>query len=531
MNLLDVENGFRATADGKCVQAKNGMVSAAFPEAAKAGALMLQKGGNAVDAAAAAALCLCVCEPQACGLGGQTMALIHLNGHAFFVDGTGRVPLRAYLSKFKEEDVRYGYKATSVPTTPAVLGYMVRKDGTLPWREIIEPALTVAAEGYRITDLQHRLQVRELSNFTKVPSGSGAHYYLKEGLRPFEPGDRFQQPELAGLLETLMDQGPEAFYRGEIARKIDVDMRNHGGFLRAADLADIPWPIERPALKNRYRGIELISAPPPGAGRSLFILLKLLEFKPSEYWNWENPEAVLDMAQAIRKVLKELRNNPSDPDLYEADHDTTLNDPFTLDYGSLHENSIQDCSGETTHISTMDALGNAVGLTQSVNLVYASKAAAGNLGFLYNDYLLDCNLTDPYHPYYLRPGGRPASFVAPVMAIKHNKPWLVAGSPGSERIISTVAQFLCRVLDSSMPICEAMSHPRLHYSPEGELSIESGRFDPHIVDYLKEKAAHLSYRRDYSFYLGALHAVLHCTSKDEFQGVAEIRRDGIVVGI
>jgi gamma-glutamyltranspeptidase/glutathione hydrolase len=531
MNLSRVENDFAATPDGKCVQAEGGMVSAGFPQAARAGAFMLQKGGNAVDAAAAAALCLCVCEPQASGLGGQSMVLIHLNQRSFFLDGTGRVPAKARLEKFAAEDVKYGYKATSVPTTPAVLGYMVRRYGTLSWREIVEPALIAASDGYRITELQHRLQVRELPSFAKAPSRSGARYFLRDGLKPFQPGDRFQQPQLAKLLENLMEQGPEAFYRGETARQIDADMRIHGGFLGAEDLADIPWPVERSALHSTYRGLDLISAPPPAAGRSLFMLLKLLEAKPSDYWNRDNPQAAWNMARAIRQVLKERRANPIDPDRYEPGCNAAFIDPAVMERVSKSDNSMKDYGGETTHLSTIDAMGNAVGLTQSINLVYASKVAAQNLGFLYNDYLLDCNTTDPRHPHYLRPGGRPASFVAPVMAMRQERPWLVAGSPGSERILSSVAQFLSRMADGSLPICEAMRRPRLHYSPEGILSIESGRFDHHIVDYMKGKGVNFSHRRDYSFYLGAIHAVLRCVTKDEFQGAAEIRRDGIAAGI
>jgi gamma-glutamyltranspeptidase/glutathione hydrolase len=531
MNVYQVENNFRATRDRKCAHARAGMVSAAFAQAAQAGALMLQKGGNAVDAAAAAALCLCVCEPQACGLGGQSMALIHLNGRTFFLDGSGRVPARARLNEFTEDDFKFGYKATSVPTTTAVLGYMVHRYGSIPWREIVEPAMIVASEGYHITELQHRLQVRELSNFGKVTTRSGARYFLKDGVKPYEPGERFMQPELARLLKTLMEQGPEAFYQGAVARQIDADMRTHGGFLRAGDLADIPWPLERPALHASYRGLDLISAPPPAAGRSLFILLKHLESKPSDYWRHGNPQAVWDLAKAISQVLKERMANPIDPDLYQTSHDAVFDNPAEIKGVSGMHKASGDCNGETTHLSTMDAMGNAVGLTQSVNLVYASKAAAQNLGFLYNNYLLDCNTVNPGHPHFLKPGGRPASFVAPVMAIREKRPWLVVGSPGSERILSSVAQFLSHVVDGSLPICEAMRRPRLHNSTEGALSIESGRFAQHILSYLEKKSIDLCHRSDYSFYLGAIHAVLQCVTKDEFQGVAEIRRDGISTGI
>jgi gamma-glutamyltranspeptidase/glutathione hydrolase len=531
MNFSAVEHEFVSTPDGKCSQARGGMVAAAFPQAAQAGAEMLRQGGNAVDAAAAAALCLCVCEPQACGVGGQTMALLHMGGHSFFLDGAGRVPVLANLEEFKADDVKYGYKATSVPTTVAVLGYMVRQYGKLSWFQIVEPAMAVAAEGYQITELQHGLQKRELPYFGKVASGAGARYFLKSPNEPYMAGDKFKQPELAELLKILANDGPEAFYLGEIAQKIERDMQAHGGFLRACDLAKIPWPKVRPPVSSHYRGCNILSGPPPAAGRSLFILLKLLERKPAVYWVQDNPRACWDLARAIRATLVERRVNPMHPDEYRQSLDVGLQDLRALDQLPPSMQPPGDGGGQTTHVSAMDKWGNAVGITQSINLVYGSKAAADGLGFLYNDYLLDCNTTDFSHPNYLRPGGKPASFVVPVIVMHDGKPWLVTGSPGTERILSTVAQFLIHVIDQGLPISKAMQKPRMHYSPEGILSIEAGRFDQKAVEYLRTQAEEFSIRQDRSFYLGAIHAVLRCHSKDEFQGVAEMRRDGAAVGI
>ena len=527
MNMHHVENGFAATVDGKCVEAKGGMVSAAFPEASRAGALMLKKGGNAVDAAAAAAMALCVCEPQACGVGGQTMALIHHNGRSFFLDGSGRVPDLAHIGAFGPREQTFGYKATSVPTTIAVLGTMVRKYGRLPWHEILTPALSTARNGYVITELQHRLQKRERNNFACVPSGSGARYFLKKGNIPYNPGERFCQPDLAKLIEKLILKGPEAFYSGRIPEMMEKDMLANGGFLRASDFLPIPWPVERPVLCSTYRGFKLVSAPPPSAGRSLLLLLNLLESFPSQYLASGEKEAQWDLARSIRKVLIERRSHSIWPDRYDWLEDAVFKNPKKLGQESFSEDGISDNGGQTTHISTMDCYGNAVALTQSVNLVYASKAAAEGLGFMYNNYLLDCNTTDPDHPHYLYPGNTPASFVSPLFIFNQERPWLVTGSPGSERIISAIAQFIIHVVDAGLPICQAMQKPRLHYSPEGILSLEAGRFKTELVHYLEKQAGDLSIRQDFSFYLGAIHATLCCMTKNEFQGVAEVRRDGI----
>jgi gamma-glutamyltranspeptidase/glutathione hydrolase len=188
-------------------------------------------------------------------------------------------------------------------------------------------------------------------------------------------------------------------------------------------------------------------------------------------------------------------------------------------------------NGETTHLSVMDREGNAVGITQSVNMVYGSKAAAESLGFLYNNYLLDTEQLDTSHPHFLRPGGFPWSFACPTIVFYEGKPWIVTGSPGSERIFSTVSQFLINIIDGNLPICEAMKRPRLHCSAEGLVSLESDRFDPDLIYYLKQKGYKIDSLEPYSFYLGAIHAVLKRRIGKGFQGVAEIRRDGTAKGV
>lgn len=182
--------------------------------------------------------------------------------------------------------------------------------------------------------------------------------------------------------------------------------------------------------------------------------------------------------------------------------------------------------GDTTHLSVMDAEGNAVGITQSIEKVYGSKAVAPGLGFLYNNYMSAFDYKDPSHPYYLRPGGIPWSTVAPSILFREKKPWLVLGSPGSERIYSTVSQFLIHVLDGNLSLDQAMSMPRFHCSIGGKISYEAERFRPELGDYLKRMGYKLDPREPWAFYLGAIHAVMRCRDGETFQGAAEPRRDG-----
>ncbi|GJL73271.1 MAG: gamma-glutamyltranspeptidase [Nitrosomonas sp.] len=542
MKFEKIEGNFAPTEDGKCASSSGGMVSTAFPEATEAGVEMLRRGGNAIDAACAAAFALCVCEPQASGLGGQSMAIMHFNGKTVAVDGSSRVPSLAHIDRIDKKTHRFqGYKATTVPSTPAVLGYLHFHYGRLEWKEILAPAIHIAKEGYAITELQHRLQEREKDKFLAMDSFSGAKYFLKEGKLSYEVGEKFIQKDLAEMLEHLALHGVKSFYAGEIAKEIDEDMRYHEGFLRAEDLALIPWPVERRPIHRTYRAVKVFTSPPPGAGRTLLLVLQILKHVPSRFLKTPTPKMYHFLAETIRKGLLNHKERPFDPNIYPQlpDDKKILSLAFARELSksiydgidpALPLTELFSLGNDTTHLSVMDSEGNAIGITQSIELVYGAKVAARGLGFLYNNYMSSLDIRDPSHPYYLRPNAIPWSSVAPMIVFYGDKPWMVAGSPGSERIFSTMSQFLSHIIDSNMPISEAMIKPRLHCSVGGTLSLEAERFDPKVISYLQEVGYKLDPRESFSFYHGAIHAVLKPQAGGEFQGVAEIRRDGTAAG-
>jgi gamma-glutamyltranspeptidase/glutathione hydrolase len=190
-----------------------------------------------------------------------------------------------------------------------------------------------------------------------------------------------------------------------------------------------------------------------------------------------------------------------------------------------------ELSGETTHLSVMDCNGITVSLTQSIERVYGSKAASAGLGFLYNNYLMDFEYDIPEHPFYLRPNAVPWATVAPTLIFSKENIWMALGSPGSERIFSTLAQFLLHIIDEKQTLYEAMLAPRIHCSLGGRISLEAERFSNELIDFLKEKQYRIDVRESYSFYLGAVHAVMRREDDTGFEGVAEIRRDGTAGGI
>lgn len=542
MKLEKIEKNLQPREDGKSAVARKGMVSTAFPEATQAGVEMLGAGGNAVDAACAAALALGVCEPQASGIGGQSSGILYINGKVVYVDGSSRVPSLAHLDHFTGNDLLVGHRASTVPSTIAFLGYLNFRYGRLSWRQIMAPAIRIAREGYRITPLQNQLQARELETFQNPRCQWGAKYFLKCGTTPYEPGELFVQKELADLLEHLAYNGPKSFYQGEIAELIDKDMRAFDGFLRKEDLAYIPWPVERRAIRRRYRKTQVYTCPPPTSGRTLLLVLQMLNNLPSKFIRHRSPESYHFIAETFRKALMNHKERPFDPNIYPQlpDDKRILSREYARYLSSTIRNVIDpslplvepyQTGQDTTHLSVMDSDGNAVGITQSIERVYGSHAAAEGLGFLYNNYMSALETTDPGHPYYLRPGAVPWSSVAPVIVFYNKQPWMVAGSPGSDRIFSTMSQFITHIIDGNLPIDEAMLRPRMHCTVGGTLYYEQDRFPKDIMKYLKNAGYKLTPKEPWSFYLGAVHAAVKMQTAEGFQGTAEIRRDGTALGL
>jgi gamma-glutamyltranspeptidase/glutathione hydrolase len=542
LNIEQIENSFKPSSDKKSSIAKKGMVSSAFPDATKAGVEMLKKGGNAIDAACATALALGVCEPQASGLGGQSMGIIHFNGKSYAIDGSSRSPALANSSVYtKKKNRRLGYKATTVPSTLATIGFLHERYGRLEWSKIVAPSIHIAKKGYKITQLQHSLQERELENFLSIKSKSGAKYFLKDGVVPYDVGDRFIQEDLSETLTSISKFGYRVFYQGEIAKKIAQDMKTHHGLIQEEDLAYIPEPIRRKPLSRKYRHLSVVTLPPPAAGRTLLLTLMMLNHLPSKFLRSSKPSSYHFVAETFRKAFLHRVQKPFNRHTYDQiEEKIHLQRSFAKKMAdSIHDSMDAtlpmidpDFGGEdTTHLSTMDDEGNAVGITQSVELAYGSKAAADGLGFLYNNYMSAFEFSNPNHPYFIRPNAIPWTSVSPALIFNNSKLWMVVGSPGSQRIFSTITQFLSRIIDGDLPMDQAIERPRFHCSIAGVVSIEQDGFRNEIVDYLKDMGYEISLKDRYSFYHGAIHATMKLQTQEGFHGVAEVRRDGIAEGI
>jgi len=505
---------------------RGGMVSTAHYRATEAGVEVLEAGGNAIDAAAAAAFALGVCEPAASGLGGQTMMLIHLadEQRTLALDGSSRAPNRATLDTLSRADLSRGYRATTVPSTPAVLDYARRTWGRRPLAQVLEPAIRVAEEGFTISGLQHALTRRELPH---LKGRSAATLFLKAGATPLPVGALFRQEALAATLRRLAEHGVEDFYNGQIARTIDEDMVRNDGLLRLEDLARIPWPIERPPLAARFGPYRVFTFPPPGAGRTLVEMLNIVEQLPGRLGDPDTPAGAVALAQTIRQAFRDRRDRPFDPQFYAQIPEKRM---LSRDHARQIARGIArgtDLRGETTHLSVMDGEGNVVALTQSIELIYGAAVVTPELGFLYNDYLSAFETEDPSHPYYLRPNAVPWASVAPTIVFRRRRPWAAMGSPGSERIAPAVLQVLLR-LHAGRPPLDAVAAPRLHCFLDGVVALEASRMRDDIPAALERAGFEVEKRDPYSFFLGCVQLVVR--EPDGFVGVADSRRDGSAGG-
>ncbi len=505
-----------------------GMVSTQHYLATQAGSDILNQGGNAIDAAIAAAFALGVVEPTASGLGGQTMMLIHLaeQDRTFCLDGGSRAPNRTPPGALGRAEQLRGYRAATVPSTPAVLGHALRHYGTKSLEEVLVPAIHNARYGYRISPLQYYLSKRELKYLKLFPSRK---FFLKNGERLYPIGSFFKQEVLAQTLDTLAKEGIEDFYQGSIAKLIHDDMEANDGLIRDDDLAQIPWPVERQSLETDIFGKTVHTFGPPGAGRTLIQALNMLEQFPKNILDPDMPLGVLLLAHVIRKANLDRSDRPADPSLFAQELELA-EDITDLNYAKRVSKRIERRmfgKGDTTHLSVIDRFGNAVALTQSIERVYGSFTASESLGFLYNNYMSAFEYQDITHPYYLRPNAVPWASVSPTIIFNNKDPWLSIGSPGSQRIVSAILQVLLRLERGATPF-DAVEAPRMHCSINGRVSLEATRMRSDIPKLLESHGFSIDIRDPYSFYLGAVQLVLNQNS--EFIGVADPRRDGSAQG-
>ncbi len=504
-------------------RSRTGMVVTPHPEATRAGVAALEAGGNAIDAAVAAAFAMAVTQPQSNGIGGGAFVLVRLaDGRAFALDARETAPAAStpdmYLQPgLPERPSLLGGLAVGTPGMVAGMALALEKWGTQSLAQALGPSIALAAEGYEVGSYQ-QTWVDRLSGRSAIPRFSAV---FAKGLRTrfgemaaihmpedaTEPGWVLRQPDLAKTLSAIAADGPRAFYEGEIARAIAEATQKHGGILTAEDLAAYR-PVVREPVRGTYRGLEVLSFPPPSSGGVAVVqVLNLVEGFDLRGFGAGSSAAIHHLAEAMKLAFADRAAHLGDPDFTPVPVEKLTSEAYADELRArIHPDRVAVVDGPgiaprddqgTAHLSVTDAAGNAVAITSTINGPFGSMVMVPGTGILLNNEMDDFT-TDPNAPNLyglvgttsanlVEPGKRPLSSMAPTIATKDGKVRFVGGSNGGPRIITATLLSMIHVVDHDMDVQEAVSAPRFHHQWRPDVLQLEGAHPADVVEALRAR--------------------------------------------
>jgi len=554
------------------VRAAHGMVATDEPLASQVGVEILKRGGNAVDAAVATAFALAVVEPAAGNIGGGGFMLVRLaGGKTAFFDYREMAPDKATRDMYIKPDgtldekaSTIGYRSVAVPGTVAGLALALKTHGTMKLADVMRPAIRLAGEGFPVSDKLVREFAEEGADLQHFPVSR--HIFLNDG-KPFHAGDIFRQPLLAATLRRIAKKGPAEFYKGETARMLVRDMAAGDGLITMEDLANYQ-PKIREAVHGSYTSggqrWEVLSAPPPSSGGVAAIeALNMLQNVPLK--GWDDPQSVHMVVEVMRRVFADRAAYLADPDFnnvpvsglidscYATELLSTIDPNRASSSKEVHAGNPHVCHqgvsastapntiislGEgphTTHFSVVDAAGNAVASTTTLNDGYGSHVTS-SAGFLLNDEMDDFT-TQPGVPNALfgliqsegntiAPGKRPLSSMTPTIVLRNGQLSFVTGSPGGPTIISATLLTVLNWMRLGMDAQSAINAPRFHHQWLPDVVLMEKLFSPEMEEQLKERG----YTVKRKGHIGLVNAIGIDPKTGERCGAADPRDDGSAIG-
>lgn len=484
----EADNSNSLFSEGQFITSDSGMVVSAHPESSKVGINILRKGGNAMDAAAAVEFALAVCYPEAGNLGGGGFMVIRkASGETDAIDYREKAPAASRRDMFLDSagNVIRGLSTNShlacgVPGTVDGIIKVHSKYGKLPFNEIIQPAIDLAEKGFPVTAVQAKSLNANRINFIERNRIRPA--FVKDSL--WKEGDTLIQPELANTLKLIRDYGRDGFYKGITAQRIEAEMKRGNGLITSEDLASYNAQWREP-VTGTYRGYRIIAAPPPsGGGIILLQLLGMVENFPLRKWGFHSAKAIHIMIEAEKRAFADRAEFLGDPDYFKIPVNGLINKRYLK--GRISNVDMRKASSpeeitagnpewieseETTHYSVVDALGNAVAATTTLNATFGTSIVVEGAGFLLNNQMDDFSIKPGYPNIYgltgseansIQPGKRMLSSMTPAIVEKNNKLFLILGSPGGSTIPTSVFQVIVNVIDFRMSIKDAVIAGRFH---------------------------------------------------------------------
>lgn len=542
-------------AEPQVVRGKQGMVASRSPLASAAGVEMLRQGGTAVDAAVAVGFALAVTYPSAGNLGGGGFMVIRLaNGQIIANDHRETAPLQASRNMYLDENGEVidglstaSHLAVGVPGSVDGLLAVLDAHGTLSRQQVLAPALRLARDGFALpADIAAQFE-RHREAFARYPA-SQAKFSKPDG-SAFKAGEMFRQPDLAATLARIAKQGRDGFYLGKTADLLVAEMAHGGGIISHEDLKQYR-SVWRQPVRGSYRGFEIVSMPPPSSGGVLLVqMLNMLETRDVGQLGAGTPATIHLMVEAERRAYADRAEHLGDPDFYDVPMAMLTDKAYAVqrlaDFDADAASRSQDIgagarwpeeSPQTTHVSVLDAAGNAVAYTTTLNLSYGAKMVVAGAGFLLNNEMDDfSSKVDTPNAFGLlgreanaiAPRKRMLSSMTPTLVLRDGAPYLVTGSPGGSTIITTVLQVIVNVLDHGMDLGTAVAAPRVHHQWQpNRIVYEPDALLPATLAALEERGH--SNLMEIGFRLGDANSVMRVG--EELIGVSDPRNAGGAAG-
>ena len=530
------------------VISQTGMVVSQRKSASEVGAEILRNGGNAVDAAVATGLALAVVLPRAGNLGGGGFMVVYLKDQdkTVTIDYREKAPSAAHRDLFLDENGNYDKKkaqfsllSAGVPGTVAGLHHALTKYGSLSWKEVLEPSIRLAEEGFAVPhDLANILASSPYKQRLSSNEAAAKSYY-KSDKSNYKAGEILKLPDLAWTLKQLAEFGPDAFYKGEIAKKIVQEMERNQGLISAEDLKNYK-AVERSPVEGTYKNFKIVSMPPASSGGiHLIQMLNMLEEFPIKEMGFGSADSIHILAEVMKRAYADRSKHLGDMDFYDVpfslmskDYSSSLNKSISIKSRTASKDVFAGDpypyeSPDTTHFSVMDQYGNAVSNTYTLNFSYGSGIMIPGTGMLMNNEMDDFSSKPGVPNGYgllgseansIQAHKRPLSSMTPTIIFKDNNPYLVLGSPGGSRIITTVLQVALNVMEHDMNVAQAVNSPRIHHQWLPEVLMMEKGFGPDTERLLEEKG----YRLYPSRTMGSVQAILK--EGEYFYGAADPRR-------
>jgi len=537
------------------LRVKNGIVTSASRLASDAGVSALKQGGNAVDAAITTAFALAVTWPSAGNIGGGGFMVYHgEDGHATTFDFREKAPLaaneRMYLGldgNVIDNSNHIGMLAIGVPGTVAGLWKAHQELGSLPWADLVAPAVKLAREGIPMSYSLYSGFARSKGRFDQYPS-TAAKFFKADGSL-YELGETWYQPDLAHTLELIQDNGADGFYKGENASRLAGFMVDNGGLITEEDLLKYE-AVEREPIRGTYRGYDIVSMPPPSSGGVVLVeMLNILEGYDLSDMGHNSALYLHVLTESMRRAYADRAEHLGDPDfnegmplerLMDKDYASNLRGSIDMDQASKSDpNGFAEPyeSEETTHFSVVDKDGNMVSMTYTLEFGYGSGIVVEGGGYLLNNEMGDFNAVPGVTntrgligtaANLVAPEKRMLSSMTPTIVAKDGKPVFTAGSPGGKTIINTTLQLILNVVDHDMNIAESVEAGRIHHQWLPDVtSMETGSLSRDTIE-LYEARGHRFRERAAQ---GAVMAVFYDRVNKLFEGASDSRRgDGAAVG-